>query len=88
MAAQGGTHNGGCLGDTADPLLAPSLAWCTSPFQQGDAGEGVSGEELQQCGASFSLSCCYVAVHTVSESLKGLFYRLLLHKLEHDSALN
>lgn len=33
-------------------------------------------------------SLCYAGVSSSSSSLMGLFHTLLLHKLEHDSALN
>lgn len=35
VAAQDGTHSGGCLGDRVDPLLAPSLAWLHHSFSAG-----------------------------------------------------
>lgn len=84
----GETHSGECLEGSADPMPAPSPAPHTPSFQQGDAGEGVSGWEPQWFRAPLSLSCLCTGVGTASGCLKGLLCTLLLRKLEHDSTLN
>lgn len=85
---RGADCQGGYLEGRADPKPVLSPAPHTPPLQQGDAGEGVGGWELQWCRAPLSLSCRCTEVGTASGCLKGLLYMLLLHKLERDSALN
>jgi len=88
FSSWGEARSSGGFGDRADPPPGPGSAPHTPPFHQGDARAGDSGEEPWQRGAPLSPSRCCTGVGNESERLKGLLYTLLLHKLEHDSALH
>lgn len=88
-AALGVKHTvAGAWGTGLTPCPLPALTHAPLLFRQGDAGQGIGVREPRRYGASLSLSCCCAGVGTASECLKGLFYTLLLHKLQHVSALN